>query len=162
VKKVVFPLEMLPLASVLGSAVRCLAALALILPAVLYLQGAHWGQLWLIYIFFNFVLIGAGISWVVSAFGVYVRDITPFVQLVATLIMFCSAVFYSPDRIPALFTVLKCNPILIGLDLARNVFLWNYSPNYIQLSVFSLSSIFSFGLGYWVFASLREGFSDAL
>lgn len=162
VKKVVFPLEMLPLASVFGSAVRCFIALMLICPPVFYFQGGHCVQLWLLLIYINFIMIGAGIAWAVSAFGVYIRDISPFVQLVATLIMFCSAVFYSPEKIPPAFAFLKLNPVLIGLDLARNVFLWNRVPNYFDLAVFSSASIFVFGAGYWVFTSLRGGFADAL
>jgi lipopolysaccharide transport system permease protein len=163
VKKVVFPLDVLP-AAVLGAAVfRCLISLVLAVAATsIWGPGLTPTALWLPVIVGMLALLSLGASWILSALGVFLRDLAPLMQFFAVVLMFTSGVFYSLNRIPASFAFLRFNPIWMTLETGRRVLLWHQPPNVNELAYLGVISIgFCLG-GNLVFRVLTPAFSDVL
>jgi ABC-type polysaccharide/polyol phosphate export permease len=110
-------------------------------------------------------LLGAGIGWFLAALGVFFRDISQVTQFSSLVLMYVSAVFFPSSRIrayPALWAVLRFNPVLHSIELLRDVMLWHQPVNYVQLGWLYLTGLVACVLGYACFATLRSSFSDVL
>jgi lipopolysaccharide transport system permease protein len=163
VKKVVFPLEVLPIAPVFAAAFRCAVSLSLVLLAtVLFGPGFSWQLFWLLPLLLSLMLLSAGVSFFLSALGVFLRDIGPLVQFLSVLLMFVSAVFYSFAQVPAAFAFLRFNPLLLIVEMGRGAVLWQTAPNIGELAYTLGSGAVLFVVGQTVFSSLRGAFSDVL
>jgi lipopolysaccharide transport system permease protein len=164
VKRVIFPLEILPAATVGAAFLRMLVSLLLTLAGAAFIgRGVHWGWLWLLVILPPFSLIVLGISWLFAALGVFVRDLAQFVVFLIQVIMYASAVFYPPTKItPEVWHFLRFNPLLLLIDLGRDAVLWQRALNLRELAY-----VYAFGLGmcylgHAVFRRLRPAFADVL
>lgn len=163
VKKVVFPLEVLPVAH-LGSAVfHLLVGLALVLFGSLFgTSGWSWHLLWLPVLIVPLVLLSAGVGWLLSALGVFLRDIGQVTAFVATALLFGSAVMYPPSKIPESFAWLRFNPLLQIVDLARSTVLSHQFPPWDRLAFVYGVGIIVFALGAAVFCLLRKSFAEVI
>ena len=163
VKKVVFPLEILPLAAFGGAFFRCLLAIMLVLLAV-----AIWGPglsitvLWLPLIVGLLALLSLGLAWTLSALGVFLRDLAPLMQFFSVLLMFMSGVFYSLNRIPPAFSFLRYNPLLLIVEMSRSVVLWHQAPAVGDLIYIGFLSVFFCLVGHLLFCVVKPAFSDVL
>jgi lipopolysaccharide transport system permease protein len=164
VKKVVFPLEVLPAASVLGAAFHLLVSLALVLAGVTLIgPGLALSALWLPAVLLPVFLLLLGVSWLFSALGVFFRDIGQMMQFLTMALMFASAVFYSAQKIPSdLWTYMRFNPILLAIELARDAALWGRPVNLHHLAYLYASGILACYLGHAAFRRLRPAFADVL
>jgi lipopolysaccharide transport system permease protein len=164
VKKVVFPLEILPVAQVgnllfnfLISLLLCLVGMALLGP------GLSLMFLWIPLILFPVILIIAGIGWLISALGVFFRDLAQLTQILGMILLYASGVFYSVSMVPASFwQFLRFNPILQVIDQLRRVALWQIEPSLVKIGILWLVGLLIFQFGYWVFSRLRPDFADVL
>jgi lipopolysaccharide transport system permease protein len=164
VKKVVFPLEILPAAGVASSLFHMLVALAIVLiGAATVGPGLNVRILWLPVILFPITLFSLGLAWFFAAIGVFFRDLNQFVAFLSMALMYASALFY-PVRIipPIAWSILKYNPILLAVDLARSAVLWNQEINIPQLLYLTVFSFIACVLGYWSFKKLAPAFADVL
>jgi lipopolysaccharide transport system permease protein len=163
VKKVVFPLEILPVAAVGAALFRCLVSLGLVV-----LAGAIWGPgialtaCWLPVIVGLLVLLSLGVAWTLSALGVFLRDLAQLAQFFAVLLTFMSGIFYSLGSLPASFSFLSYNPLLVLIDAGRNVLLWHRPPSVPDLTYVGLVSVLLCLIGHLIFAALKPAFSDVL
>lgn len=164
VKKVVFPLEILPASNVGGAFIHLLIGLALVfLGVVLVGHGLSPSALWLPVILLPLVLFALGVTWFFSALGVFLRDIAQVMQAVSQVLLFASAVFYPLSRIPgSAWCFLRFNPVLIGVNLARDTFLWGAPINLTHLCYLYLCGLAACYVGYLVFRRLRPAFADVL
>ncbi|HEY5552717.1 MAG TPA: ABC transporter permease, partial [Opitutaceae bacterium] len=114
VRKVVFPLEILPVATVGASFFHFLISIALALLGIATIgPGLSWGALWLPVIVVPVLLWGLGVAWAISALGVFFRDISQMMQFLTMATMFASAVFYPASKIPPeAWLILKFNPLI--------------------------------------------------
>ena len=102
VKKVVFPLEIIPLATVASSLYHALLSLLLLLPLIPFSHATlSWQILALPLLLLPLALIALGLAWGLAALGVFIRDINQVTTFLTTAIMFSSAVFYSQDKLMA-------------------------------------------------------------
>lgn len=164
VKKVIFPLEILPVATVVASFFHFLISIIFTLIGVLWLgPGADSGMLWLPVIFFPVLLLSLGLAWLLSALGVFFRDIGPATGFLSMAIMFSSAVFYPTHSIPPeAWRILKFNPLIHAIELSRETALWNLPMNFTQLGYLYGVGLAVLILGYWTFYKLRPAFADVL
>ncbi|HWA08439.1 MAG TPA: ABC transporter permease [Opitutaceae bacterium] len=166
VKKVVFPLEVLPLANLGACFFNFAISLALVvLGQVVFGRGLPASIVWLPAIVVPIVLLSAGFAWFLAALGVFFRDLTQLTQFASILLMYVSAVFFSSARIrehPDLWAVLRFNPVLHSIDLLRDALLWNHPINLGHLGWLYLGSAVICLLGYASFAALRSSFADVL
>jgi lipopolysaccharide transport system permease protein len=164
VKKVIFPVEILPAASVGAAFLRMLISLLLTLTGAIVLgRGAQWGWLWLLAILPPFCMVVLGISWLFAALGVFVQDLAQLVGFLIQVIMYASAVFYPPSRItPEVWHFLRFNPVLLVIDLGRNAVLWNRHVSLPELAYIYVCGFALSYLGHLAFRRLRPAFADVL
>lgn len=164
VKKVVFPLEVLPAANVGAAAVHLLIGLALMLVGAGMLgNGLTATALWLPVIILPLVLLCLGLNWFFAALGVYLRDIGQLTQFLTLSLMFASAVFYPASRIPhEAWQFMRLNPFLIAIEQARSVVLWHEPARMNHMTYLYVSAFAACALGHLVFRRLKPGFADVL
>lgn len=164
VKKVVFPLEILPASHVLGAVFHMLISLALLLLGILVLgPGLDLTAFWLPVIILPVILLMLGVTWVFSALGVFLRDVGQVMQFLTMALMFSSAVFYSAAKIPAAaWTYMRFNPVLLAIELARDAALWSRPINLTHLLYLYIIGFASCYLGYAAFRRMKPAFADVL
>jgi lipopolysaccharide transport system permease protein len=167
VKKVVFPLEVLPLSQLGASWFNFLISLSLLLiGAVTFGRGlAPSGLLWLPVIALPHLLLTIGLGWLLSALGVFFRDVQHVVQFAAQVILYASAIFYSPSLMPPhswYWLILRWNPFLHTVDLARNALLWGLPVNLEHLAYIYVCGAAVFAGGYWFFRKMQPAFADVI
>ncbi|MDB6115239.1 MAG: sugar transporter permease [Lacunisphaera sp.] len=163
VKKVVFPLEILPAASVGGALFHLLVSLVLALLSLLVFgRGIPLSTLWLPVILVPLVLLGLGISWFFSAVGVFFRDISQVTQFISMALMWASAVFFSAQKFPTAWIYLRFNPLLLAIDLTRDAALWGRPLNFVHLAYLYSASLMACHLGHLAFRKMKPAFADVL
>lgn len=164
VKKVIFPLPIIPWVSVCASSFFALLSLLVLIAASWATRGElsiHLMALPLIAIAFTPVLLG--LSWLLSSLGVYLRDLGHIVGLILTPLMFLSPIFYPITALPELVQELMIwNPLALIIDSVRLVVLHAEWPNFLALGVYLLVSSTIAAIGAACFHKTRKGFADVL
>jgi lipopolysaccharide transport system permease protein len=171
VKKVVFPLEILPAATVAAAALTAVISLALALLGVVVLgPGLDWHALYLLLIVPPVLLIACGCAWFLAAFGVFIRDIANAMPFIVQVLVYTSAVFYRVsllEKVPFgwIRAILLYNPLLHAVESTRRAVLWNLWHQPVEIH--SLVLLWATGLvvcvfGYVVFQKLRPAFADVI
>jgi lipopolysaccharide transport system permease protein len=164
VKKVVFPLEVLPSVA-LGSALfHAAVSLTVLLAAQLIInQRLPWTVVIFPVILLPLLLATMGFAWVLSALGVYVRDVGQVTTIFTTILMFLSPLFYPVSALPKAYQFwLQLNPLTFIIEQGRNVLIFGKTPNWTGLGVaLAVGLVLSAG-GFWWFQKTRKGFADVL
>lgn len=164
VKKIVFPLEILPLVSVGSALFHYLIGLAVLL-AFTSASGNPPAPpaLLLPLILLPLLLMGTGVAWLFSALAVYLRDVGQLTGLLSTLLLFLSPVFYPVSAVPKdLQFLMKLNPLTVPIEASRGILLHGQAPDWEMLAWYALISLASCWLGFAFFQKTREGFADVL
>jgi lipopolysaccharide transport system permease protein len=164
VKKVVFPLEILPwvhlgaalfqlLISWLAWAIVCSVCFGLPPPTALLLP----------VVVLPLALLTLGFSWFLASLGVYMRDVSQIVGALVPAIMFVSAVFYPVSALPEAYQpLLRLNPLALVIEEARDVLFWGVVPPVGSWVALLLVSTVLAWLGFAWFQATRKGFADVL
>lgn len=164
VKKVVFPLEILPVSSVLSSVIHMLVGLLVLLLAQVAVNGGlPLTALAFPLVVFPLMLATLGISWFLAAAGVYLRDLAHVAPLFATLMLFLAPVFYPITAVPEKFRpIIEMNPITGIVDAVRGVLVFGRLPDPMWLLGQYAAAALIAVLGLYWFRYLRKGFADVL
>lgn len=164
VKKVVFPLEVLPWVS-MGAALFH-ALISLIVWLVFYgifFGVPHLSVILLPFVILPILMLSMGFSWAFASLGVYLRDISQIVSVAITMLMFLSGIFYSVSTLPVEYQeLLKINPLVPLIEQARDVLIWGKEPDYLLLLSYLGGSLVFAWLGFAWFQKTRKGFADVL
>lgn len=164
VKRVVFPLEVLPWVA-LGSALfHMLVSLGIWLIFYLAVFGIPRPTIVLFLPALSPLLfLTLGLSWVLASLGVYLRDVGQVTGLATTTLMFLSPVFYPVSALPERYRVLlEWNPLTHAIELGRGVLIWGTGPDYGAFLSHLLGSMLVAWLGFAWFQKTRKGFADVL
>jgi lipopolysaccharide transport system permease protein len=165
VKKVVFPLDVLPTAQVGAFCFHFFISLGLMLAgAVFFGRGVSLaGICWLPVILAPLVLMSVGLAWIFAALGVFFRDLTQAMPFVALILLYASAIFYPLSKIsPEIWMFLKWNPLLHLVELARDALLWNVPINLKHLAYTYACGLLLLAAGKWIFMKLQPAFADVI
>lgn len=163
VKKVVFPLEVLPVAHMGATAFHLMVSLGLVLTGSAFgTAGLSPAVLWLPILIVPLLLLGMGVAWALAALGVFLRDIGQVTAFLSTALLFASAVMYPPSKIPDELHFLMHNPLLELIDVARRVVLWHQPMPYETLGQLYLVGAVVFTVGAVIFAVLRKSFAEVI
>jgi lipopolysaccharide transport system permease protein len=164
VKKVIFPLEILPWVSLCSALFHAFISLIIWLIAYQIFFGTL--QVTFFYlplIIIPFILMNMGISWVLVALGVYLRDIGQIIGILVSALMFLSPIFYPISSLPEEFqSVMLFNPLTIPVEEMRNFLFWGIRPNYLYLAIYWLISLLTCCAGFAWFQKTRKGFADVI
>ncbi|AWY43342.1 ABC transporter permease [Pseudomonas putida] len=164
VKKVVFPLEILPWVSLIASLFHSSISIVVWLGFyVIFFGLPGFTALLLPLVVLPLMVFSVGLSWVLASLGVYLRDISQVIGVVITMLMFLSGIFYSVSSLPVEYQeIMRLNPLVSIIEQARGVLIWGQSPDYLfLLNYMVLALIFSW-LGFAWFQKTRKGFGDVL
>lgn len=164
VKKVVFPLEILPWVA-MCSALFHAAVSVLVLLAVYAIVNWHvnWTAIFFPLLIAPLMLVTMGITWVVASLAVYLRDIGQTTGIITTIMLFLSPVFFPASAIPEPYRdLLHINPLTFIIEQSREVLIWGREPNWTGLLFYSLLSVLIAWAGLFWFERTRSGFADVL
>lgn len=164
VKKVIFPLEILPWVA-MGSALFHTAISLIVL--IVFFTVVHgfipWTIVFLPLIFLPLMFLIMGISWMLAAIGVYLRDVGQTIVIITMILMFMGPVFYPLDRLPAHYRwIFYLNPLTVIIEQTRAAAIWGHMPDWGQLAVYYVASLCIAWTGLVVFQKLRKGFADVI
>lgn len=164
VKKIVFPLELLPIITLLTTVFHTSVSI-LVLLAVLIISGHELQlvSLFLPVILLPIAILSLGLSWFLASLGVYFRDINQAVSLITTMMLFLAPVFYPLQAVPPSFsTLVELNPLTLIIEESRKVLIFGASPSWIEILKYYVLSIFIAILGFKWFNKTRKGFADVI
>lgn len=163
VKRVIFPLDILPLTTVGAAFFHSLVGLAVLMLFVAANQGLSISILALPLVLFPYLLLLTGLAWLFSAIGVYFRDLAQTVALIVAVLQFISPVFYPIEAVPEAWrSWLHLSPLTFPIEQLRTILLAGQWPEWAGLASYSLIAILCALAGLSVFSLLRRGFADVL
>lgn len=164
VKKVVFPLEILPVISMAAALFHSIISLCVLLIAFVVFNGyLHWTVIFIPLILLPFIIFTLGLAWVLASIGVYLRDVGQVIGMITTVMMFLAPVFYPLTAVPEKYIpFIMANPLTFIIQQAREVLIWGHIPNWIGIGIYALIAIVVAWLGYALFQKTRKGFADVL
>ncbi len=164
VKKIVFPLEILPVVAMGASVFHSLISLLVLAGAVILLNGfLPWTILWLPIVLLPMVILALGIAWMLASLGVFLRDVAQPIGLAMTILLFASPVFYPVTALPeSLRPWLMLNPLTFIIEQARAVLIFGQLPYLPGLLLYSAVSLIFAWAGYAWFQKTRKGFANVL
>lgn len=164
VKKTVFPLSIL-VPVTLGTALfHFLVSLSIMFVFLILVFGTiPLTALLLPVVIFPFCVLILGIGWIIASLGVYLRDISQFLGIVTTALLFLSPIFYPASKLTGWISfVLLANPVALPVKQMRQILIWGEIPDFTSLAIYSLIAAVICLFGYWWFSRTSAGFSDVL
>lgn len=165
VKKSVFPIEVLPVVSVLSGFVHSLFAFGILLIVLIFLPGEliQPSLFWLPAVIVPQLLLTFGIAWFLASISVYVRDVREAVPIVLMAWWFATPILYPPSVIPDRFRIyMDLNPMKLVIDNYRLVILEGAPPDWSSLGVLLVLGLLAFFIGRAFFIRSKLGFADVL
>lgn len=164
VKKVVFPLEILPVVVLGSAAFHFLVSLMVwLLFFVVFFGIPPVSMLWLPLVMLPLVLLTIGLSWFLASLGTYVRDIGQMIGMVTMVLMFMSPIFYPVSALPQEYHgYMQLSPLTFVIEQARDVMIWQKPVDWARWSGWMAVSLATSWLGFAWFQKTRKGFADVL
>lgn len=164
VKKVVFPLEILPWVAMGTAMFHMMVSLTVWIVFYVVLYGVpHTTALLLPLILLQLIFLLMGATWWLSALGVYLRDISQVITIVTMALMFLAPIFYPPSSIPEKYQLLiSLNPITTPINEARDILIWGKVPRLDTYCLYLCCSLLFGWLGFIFFQKTRKGFADVI
>lgn len=164
VKKVIFPLEILPLVALCSAAFHF--GISFIVWLLFYLIFFGWppmSVLWLPLILLPLILMTVGLSWLLASLGVYLRDVGQIIGVVTTILMFVSPIFYPIAALPEKYhPFMHISPLTVVVEQARDVMIWGRSVDWPLWGLSMILSSVIAWLGFAWFQKTRKGFADVI
>lgn len=164
VKKLVFPLDVLPGVALVGASISAtigylvLLLFSALLPGPLFLTALLWPLLLL-----PLALFCLGTLYLLAALGVYLRDLQQLTSPLTMVLMFLSPVFYPLSNIPERWRqALALNPLAAAIEWSRGALFRGDLPGFTSYAAQLLAGVLILVLGWRLFRSLRSGFADVL
>ncbi|WP_085315173.1 ABC transporter permease [Derxia lacustris] len=164
VKKVVFPLEILPAVTVLSAFFHYLVGLVVWCLAYLLMEGQlHATLLLLPFALLPLIAFTTGNCWFLASLGVYARDVRQVVGVLTSALIFMAPIFYPIQAVPAAFRpFIMLNPITHYVEMTRQIMIDGTLPDAgYWLAVNAASAVYALLCFAW-FQMTRRGFADVL
>ena len=164
VKKVVFPIEILPVIAMGAALFHCLISVGVLLAAFTFFNSyLHWTAVFFPLVLLPLVILTLGLAWMLASLGVFLRDVGQTIGIITTVLMFLSPVFYPLTAVPERFRpIIMANPLTFIIEQAREVLIWGHLPNWLGLGAYTLAAAVIAWAGYAWFQKTRKGFADVL
>lgn len=164
VKKVVFPLEILPWAA-MGSALfnSTVSTVVLLLAQLFINHNLPWTIVFFPLVLIPLVFACMGFIWFLAALGVYLRDIGQVTGIFTTMLMFLSPVFYPISALPKEYQLwMQLNPLTLIIEESREVLIFGNLPDWKALGIGLIVGLIISISGFWWFQKTRRGFADVI
>ncbi|MGA3025960.1 MAG: ABC transporter permease [Bryobacteraceae bacterium] len=164
VKKLVFPLEILPAIPVVSGIVTEVFAVIIFVTALFALHGhVPLTAFWLPALVIPQILFTVGLAWFLAALAVYMRDLGQINGFLLTLWFFLTPICYPVTAMPkGALTVLGKNPMFVLVQAYRSVLLDGHAPEALPLVKLWMLALVFFFAGHAWFYKLRKTFADII
>ena len=164
VKKVAFPLEILPWVSFGAAAFHLLVRLGVWLLVYVLLFGLPPVTAFLLPVMLiPIALLTMGLSWFLAALGVFVRDVAQIVGVITSALIFLSPIFYPLEALPEnLRAYVFLNPLTLAVVQMREVLIWGRLPDWTAYVTYLMVAVVFAAFGFAFFQKTRKGFADVL
>jgi len=164
VKKVVFPLEILPVISMGAALFHSLISLVVLLIALIILDGSlHWTAVFIPLVVLPLVILTLGLAWMLASLGVFIRDIGQTIGIITTVMLFMAPVFFPLSAMPEKYhPLIMANPLTFIIEQAREVLILGHLPYWFGLGLYMLVASVVAWAGFTWFQKTRKGFADVL
>jgi lipopolysaccharide transport system permease protein len=164
VKRVVFPLEILPVVS-LGAALfhSMVSLMVLLIAFVAFNHFLHWTIIFIPLVFLPLIIVTLGFAWMFASLGVFLRDVGQTVGIFTMVLMYISPVFFPITVMPEQYRpIMMANPLTFIIEQAREVLIWGHLPDWWGISIYTLVACGTAWVGFIWFQKTRKGFADVL
>jgi lipopolysaccharide transport system permease protein len=164
VKKVVFPLEILPVSKLGSAIINSLFSLMILLAGAVIIRGSlPWTLILLPIVYLPLILLCLGLGWFLASLGVFIRDISHLLGVVVQMLFFMTPIFYPLSAIPERFRFfLYLNPLTFIVNHFRRVILWGQWPDWGEFVAITASMAVVCLLGYIWFMKSKKTFADVV
>ena len=164
VKRVVFPIDILPWPLVLSALFHAGTTLVVFLVLRLVMDGeVAWTTVFFPVVMLPLLVLCLAVAWFLAALGVYLRDITQVTPLLSLALLFLSTAMMPIEQVPESYRwVFEYNPLSFIIDQARAVLLWRQLPDWWGLARYLAVATVLVYLARYFFATARRGFADVL
>jgi lipopolysaccharide transport system permease protein len=164
VKKVVFPLEVLPLVTMGAALFHGAVSLGVLIAFyILASSSLHWTVVFVPFVIAPLLLFTLGISWFFASLGVFLRDVDQAINLMTLVLMFLSPIFYPVSAVPQNYQVfIFMNPLSFIIEQMRDVLIWGKLPSFSGMCIAMILGMLVAWLGLVWFQKTRKGFADVL
>lgn len=164
VKKVVFPLEVLPVVGLSVALITSLINVVLVLVGWALFFGTFSATLYLLPLaYLPLILLCLGMGWFLASLGVYVRDTVQLVPIVVQVLFFLTPIFYPASAVPpAMQTILQLNPLTVIVTCFRQCLLWGQTFDWGLWGLWTALLLVFAAAGYAWFMKTKRGFADVL
>jgi lipopolysaccharide transport system permease protein len=164
VKKVVFPLDILPSVAIGAALFHSLVSLGVLLVAFVLFNGyLNWTAIFIPLVLLPFIILTLGIAWMLASLGVFLRDLGQSTSIITMVMLFLSPIFYPVTALPVRWRPwVMANPLTFIIEQAREVLIWGHLPDWLGLGIYSLIALLVAWMGYVWFQKTRKGFADVL
>ena len=164
VKKVIFPLEILPWIAMASAVFHTAISYCVLFAFELATEGAIPATALLLpVILLPLILLTLGITWLLASLGVFLRDIGQVTGVLTTVLLFVSPIFFPVEQMPPFVQqVIYLNPLSLIVEQSREVILWGRMPDWLALGKYTLVAAAIAWIGLFWFARTRKGFADVL
>ncbi|MDR6095867.1 ABC transporter permease [Stenotrophomonas sp. SORGH_AS_0321] len=164
VKKVVFPLEVLPAVVVMSSLYNAgVACVALVVFLVFSSFGLHWQIVLLPILIVPMIALTLGVTYLFASLGVFFRDIDQLAGLLARILQYLTPVLYPSIIFPdTVGQWMRLSPLAIYVEQIRALIVAGTLPDwgsYLWAVCWSGAILW---LGYWWFQRTRRAFADVV
>lgn len=164
VKKVIFPIDVLVWVPI-GSATfqLCLGLIPWTLLVFLFGGKISYLSVLLPLVFLPLMVLTVGVSWFLSALGVFIRDVGQVVGVGVQLLLYLGPIIYPREVLPERFQwLMYLNPVTVPVEQFRNILNFGLVPDFLALSVYTLVAFLVAYLGRLFFEKTRHGFADVI
>ena len=164
VKKVVFPLEILPVISLVAAFFNGFISLVVFLVAYVAINGyLPWTVILIPIVVLPLATLILGLAWIFSSLGVFIRDIGQAIGMITTVMLFMAPIFFPLSVMPEKYhPFILANPLTFIIQQSREVLIFGHLPNWSGLGVYMFIASAVAWFGYIWFQKTRKGFADVL
>lgn len=164
VKKIVFPLEILPCVAVAAALFNAAVGFSILVVASVVLQGSvPWTSALVPLALVPLLPLCLGLSWLLAALGVFIRDISPLVSILTQVLMFMTPIFYPLAAIPAPYRrIVAMNPLALAVEQVRDLVFYGRGPDWTALAAGTAVGLAAGWLGLAFFQRTRNAFANVL
>lgn len=164
VKKVIFPLELLPVMITMTALFNsCVSLVVLVIAKLILTHSISVTLPMVVIVYIPLVIFTIGVSLILASVSVYLKDIASAVSVLITVLMYISPVFFTVDSVPAPYKIVcEINPLTYMIENFRNVVLYGTMPDWKYMLISCVVAVLTAWIGGIVFRRLKEGFADVL
>lgn len=164
VKKVIFPLEILPWMAFASALFHAAISVGVLLMAqLIFVQAMPWTVVLFPLVLLPLTLVTLGLTWLVASLGVYIRDVGQVTSVFTTILLFLSGIFYPVSALPKDYQAwIRFNPLTYFIEESRNTLILGVAPDFPRLALHTAVGLLVAWLGFAWFQRSRRGFADVV